>query len=36
MELYDYQGNTKLENLRIPVIIVGCVLIFIKVVNILR
>ena len=27
-KLYDYQGNVKNDNLRIPVIIVGCVLIF--------
>lgn len=32
-ELYDYQGNVKNDNLRIPVIIVGCILVFLIVVN---
>lgn len=31
-KLYDFQGNVKNDNLRIPVIIVGCVLIFLIVV----
>ncbi|XP_052675629.1 uncharacterized protein LOC128157218 [Crassostrea angulata] len=31
-KLYDYQGNVKNDNLRIPVIIVGCILIFLIVV----